>query len=109
MSKMPAFGLESYVRRTASDGKGLQMMRCRFAATLPRRRPSWNGAAIGGRAALGRGYEEPITRRWLRRRQGARRPAQSDLTSERLIRDDGTEAHDRRDVALQTYRDRQGD
>jgi|SRR5690348_3721516 hypothetical protein len=28
--KCHAFGLESYVRRTAFDGQGLQMMRCRF-------------------------------------------------------------------------------
>ena len=33
--KCHAFGLESYVRRTAFDGDGLQMMRCRFA-TLTR-------------------------------------------------------------------------
>jgi hypothetical protein len=30
--KCHAFGLESYVRRTALDGQGLQMIRCRFCA-----------------------------------------------------------------------------
>ena len=30
--KCHAFGLESYVRHTAFDGQGLQMMRCRFCA-----------------------------------------------------------------------------
>jgi hypothetical protein len=35
-----AFGLESYVLRTAFDGQGLQMMRCRFCAFAEEKMPT---------------------------------------------------------------------
>jgi hypothetical protein len=35
-----AFGLESYVLRTASGGKGLQMVRCRFCAFAEEKLPA---------------------------------------------------------------------
>jgi hypothetical protein len=38
--KCHAFGLESYVRRTAFDGQGLQMMRCRFCDFAEEKMPA---------------------------------------------------------------------
>jgi hypothetical protein len=38
--KCHAFGLESYVLRTAFDGQGLQMMRCRFCAFAEEKMPA---------------------------------------------------------------------
>jgi len=35
-----AFGLESYVCRTASNGHGLQMVRCRFCAFAEEKMPN---------------------------------------------------------------------
>ena len=50
--KCHAFGLESYVRRTAFDGQGLQMMRCRFCDFAEEKR---HGAASSLPARTDRG------------------------------------------------------
>ena len=59
--KCHAFGLEIYVRRTASEGKGLQMIRCRFC-DIAEEKVEHRGER-SGHAALGPGHEAGLLSR----------------------------------------------
>jgi hypothetical protein len=69
-----AFGLESYVLRTAFDGQGLQMVRCRFCAFAEEKMPaSASSLPRAPIAAMDRGT--PLTTKSGRQPPSATEPA----------------------------------